>query len=82
MNTLGQVLREFLFLIFVHHALRVKFHFLSTVSLLFIFSKDPEDFLLFNSVGYSLQQGCEAQRHVKAFEQISSAPIPTAGHPT
>ncbi len=48
----------------------------------FFFNKDPEDFLLFNSVGYSLQQGFEAQRHVKAFEQINSAPIPTAGHPT
>ncbi len=47
----------------------------------FIFNKDSEDFLLFNSVGYSLQ-GYEAQRHVKAFEQISSAPIPTAGLPT
>ncbi len=39
-------------------------------------------FLLFNSVGYSLQQGYETQRHLKAFGQISSAPIPTAGHPT
>ncbi len=28
---------------------------------LMFFNKDPEDFLLFNSVGYSLQQGYEAQ---------------------
>ncbi len=48
----------------------------------FFFKKDPEDFILFNSVGYSLQQGYEAQRHVKSFEQIISVPIHTAGHPT
>ncbi len=47
----------------------------------FFFNKDPEDFLSFNSMGYGLQQGYEEQRHFKAFEQISSAPIPTAGHP-
>ncbi len=39
-------------------------------------------FLLFNSVGFSLQEGYEAQRHIKAFKQISSAPILTAGHLT
>ncbi len=42
----------------------------------FFLNKDPKDFLLFNSVGYSLQQGYEAQRHVKAFEQITLALIP------
>ncbi len=31
-------------------------------------TKDPEDFLLFNSVRYSLQHEYEAQRHVKAFD--------------
>ncbi len=31
---------------------------------IYFLNKDPEDFLLFNSVGYSLQQGYEAQRHV------------------
>ncbi len=50
--------------------------------LFFFLNKDPEDFLLFNSVGYSLQQGYEAQRHVKFFDQINSAPVPTAGHST
>ncbi len=43
------------------------------------FSKNPEDVLLFNSVGIVYNRG---MRHVKAFEQISSAPISTAGHPT
>ncbi len=47
-----------------------------------LFNKDPKDLLLFNSVRYSLQQGYQAQRQVKAFEQISSAPIASAGDPT
>ncbi len=51
-----------------------------TTFFFFFFNNGPEIFLLFNSVGYSLEQGYEAERHIKAFEQISSAPIPTAGH--
>ncbi len=43
--------------------------------LFFFFNKDPEDILLFNSVGYSLQQGYEAQGHVKAFEQIKVSDV-------
>ncbi len=50
--------------------------------IIFFFNKDPDDFLLFNSVEYTLQQRYEAQRHVKVFEQISSGPHPTTGHPT
>ncbi len=36
----------------------------------FFVNKDPEDFL-FNDVVYTLQQGYEAQRHVKAFVYFS-----------
>ncbi len=60
----------------------IKLAFKLLLLLLLFYNKDPEEILLFNSVGYSLQQGYEAQRHVKAFEQIGSAPIPTAGHTT
>ncbi len=49
------------------------YNFYFFIFLFYLFIFDPEDFLLFNNVGYSLQQGYEAQSHVKAFEQISSA---------
>ncbi len=39
-------------------------------------------FLLFHNVRLSLRKGHEAERHLKAFEQISSAPIPHADCPT
>ncbi len=38
--------------------------------------------LLFHKVGLSLHGGYEVERHLKAFEQISSGPIPHADCPT
>ncbi len=37
---------------------------------------------LFHNVGLSLDRGYEAEGHVKAFEQISSASIPDSDSPT
>ncbi len=69
-------------LIYCYYYIHRDLHYCAWLNYCLLFyNKDQEEFLLFNSMVYSLHQGYEAQRHVKTFEQISSAPIPLQATP-